>query len=160
MSDDIPPGERTFLIPPVWFLIFAGVIYATGEALPGPVYLAPGRILIAGLFIAFGFGIAIAALVQFRAKGTTYHPEDPGKTTALVTGGVYRLTRNPMYVGMALLLTALAVYLGSLLSAFFIPVFVGTLNVAQILPEERALTRLFGNEYLVFKHRTPRWLIL
>jgi protein-S-isoprenylcysteine O-methyltransferase Ste14 len=160
MSEETETGEKTLLIPPVWFLIFAVSIVAVGRALPGPVYLAPGRGIISMILALAGLGIAVWALVQFSREKTTYKPEVPSKATALVTDGVYRITRNPMYVGMALVLLGIAIGLGTILGLLLVPVFIGLLTAVQIVPEERALSRLFGDDYEAFKRRTPRWLFL
>lgn len=91
-------------------------------------------------------------------RHTTINPLSPRKSTALVTGGVYRFTRNPMYLGMACLLTAWAVWLAALL-AFAGPVlFVLYITRFQIRPEERVLTELFGLPYTDYTQRVRRWL--
>ncbi|WP_198912302.1 methyltransferase family protein [Parvularcula mediterranea] len=160
MSDEIPAGEKPLLIPPAWFAIFFMAIYFVGRAMPGATFRLPAEDAVAGLLTLAGIGIAVWALVQFRQQKTTFHPERPGAASALVTDGVYKVTRNPMYVGMALILLALALKLGSLLSLLLVPVFIGVITAVQIIPEERALTRLFGDEFEAFKRSTPRWLFL
>ena len=160
MSEDQPEGERPLLIPPAWFAIFAALAIVAGRSVPQFGYAsAVGKALGVALAVA-GLGFAVIALGLFRRAGTTYHPTVPGEATALVTGGVYRLTRNPMYVGMALILAGIAAWYGSVIAALLVPVFVGILTAVQIIPEERALERLFGDEYRVYKHRVPRWLVL
>ncbi len=159
-TDEQPKGEKPLLAPPIWALIFFIAIYFVGRAMPGrwlPGLLQQG----AGfLLAAAGLGIAAWALIQFRRERTTYHPQVPGAATALVTDGVYKITRNPMYVGMALVLAGEAVYFGTLLGALSVLVFIGLITAVQIIPEERALERLFGPEFEAFKYRTPRWLFL
>lgn len=158
--EEHPAGEATILIPPVWLLIFGVATYFTGRALPGVIPVPYVQEALAVLLALGGIGMAIAALVQFGRKKTTYHPEIPGKASALVTDGVYTITRNPMYVGMALVLLAIAVWFGSLLAALIVPMFMGVITMVQIVPEERALARIFGAEFEAFKRRTPRWLFL
>ncbi|MEE4208417.1 MAG: isoprenylcysteine carboxylmethyltransferase family protein [Parvularcula sp.] len=157
MSDEQPAGERTLLVPPVWALVFFVCIGIVGRALPGRWPLPQKSLAI--LLAAAGLGIAIWALVQFRRDRTTYKPHVPGAASALVTDGVYRFTRNPMYVGMALILFGEAFWFGSLIGFLLVLVFIGIITAVQIVPEERALKRLFGEEFEAFKRRTPRWLL-
>ena len=110
---------------------------------------------LAGL-IAISF--AIAGFVALHRAHTTVNPIHVDQASALVTNGVYRITRNPMYVGLTLLLTAWAIWLA-------VPwVFAGPVALAlfthcfQILPEERAMEAKFGAEFLAYKQRVRRWL--
>ena len=161
MSDhqEQPKGERPLLLPPVWALIFFVAIYFVGQSMPGRLPIGVIQQGLAFLVAASGFGIAAWALIQFQQQKTTYHPTVPGAATSLVTDGVYKITRNPMYVGMALVLAGEALYFGTILGALLVMVFVGVITAVQIIPEERALARLFGAEFEAFKYRTPRWLL-
>ncbi|MEE9302341.1 MAG: isoprenylcysteine carboxylmethyltransferase family protein, partial [Thiotrichaceae bacterium] len=76
----------------------------------------------------------------------------------LVTSGMYRYTRNPMYVGLAILLTGWAIYLGSASPFLLIPLFVFVLTIQQIKPEEVILEEKFGQEYINYKNSVRRWL--
>ena len=104
-----------------------------------------------------GFAIAIAGVVAFRRVRTTVDPFDPEKTTALVTVGVYRLSRNPMYLGMALLLAGWAIHLGSLWSVLGVPAFMLYITRFQILTEERVLHEKFDDAFTAYARRTRRW---
>ena len=86
------------------------------------------------------------------------NPLHPERATALVTSGPYRFTRNPMYVGILLLLSAWAVYLGSASPWFFLPLAFVTLTVQQIMPEEKILAQTFADGYRAYQDRVPRWL--
>ena len=86
------------------------------------------------------------------------NPTKPGATSSLVTGGVFRLTRNPMYLSLVLYLLAWAVYLSNWLALLLVPLFVLYLDRFQIKPEERALSALFGPEYASYQARVRRWL--
>ncbi len=100
----------------------------------------------------------IAAMIQFRRAQTTVNPHTPESTTALVTSGVYAWTRNPMYVGLSVLLLGWAIELGAL-SAFLGPLlFVPLIQHVQIRPEEHALRVLFGRDYDQYCRRVNRWL--
>lgn len=86
------------------------------------------------------------------------NPIKPMATSSLVTSGVFRLTRNPMYLSLLLYLLAWAAYLSNVLALLFAPVFMLYINEFQIKPEERALSSLFGPEYAAYKERVRRWL--
>jgi protein-S-isoprenylcysteine O-methyltransferase Ste14 len=86
------------------------------------------------------------------------NPIKPSAASSLVTGGVFRFTRNPMYLSLLLYLLAWAAYLSNWLALLFVPVFVLYINELQIKPEERALSALFGAEYASYKGRVRRWL--
>ncbi|MEM1379798.1 MAG: isoprenylcysteine carboxylmethyltransferase family protein [Pseudomonadota bacterium] len=160
MSEEQPRGEKPLLIPPIWFLLFAGAQFLVAQSVPRLSVALPFATVIGIALGLVGLGFAVVALGLFRKARTTFHPEVPSKATALVTDGIYSVTRNPMYVGMALILSGIAVWSGSIIAVLLVLVFIGILTAVQIVPEERALERLFGNEYLIYKHRVPRWLFL
>jgi protein-S-isoprenylcysteine O-methyltransferase Ste14 len=108
--------------------------------------------------VILGVSFDVCGLLAFRQSKTTINPMSPNKTTALVTGGIYRLSRNPMYVGLVLFLTAWAIQL-SMLWPFIGPVlFVIYINRFQIAPEERVMESKFEDEYSVYKNKVRRWL--
>ena len=94
----------------------------------------------------------------FWRQRTTVNPHTPERTSALVTGGIYRLTRNLMYLGMALFLAAWALWLGQLTPWVGIGVYVGYLNRFQIAPEERMLAQKFGAAWEAYRRRVRRWM--
>lgn len=116
------------------------------------------RYAAATLLVVVALGFDVAGLLAFRASKTTVNPLAPEKASALVTGGVYRITRNPMYVGMVFFLFAWAVYLSALLPLLGPILFVLYITRFQILPEERVLQRLFGEVYTQYMGRVRRWL--
>lgn len=111
------------------------------------------------LLLALGLTFDLTGLLAFRASRTTVNPMRPERASSLVTGGVYRITRNPMYVGMACLLTAWGLYLAHWPALLIGPAaYVLFLNRFQIAPEERILLDLFGEEYRAYMGRVRRWL--
>lgn len=143
--------------PAVAALVAAGMwgLDGYGPRLP----IAPGSARWAAALLGVaGIAIALAGVLAFRASRTTVNPLAPERASALVTGGVYRVTRNPMYVGMALLLMAWAVSLAAALPFVGVVVFVLFITRFQIVPEERALVRLFGDEFSIYAARVRRWL--
>jgi len=110
------------------------------------------------LLVIVGVSFDVCGLLAFRQSKTTINPMSPDRTTALVTGGIYRLSRNPMYVGLVLFLTAWAIQL-SMLWPFIGPVlFVIYINRFQIAPEERVMEAKFADEYSVYMNKVRRWL--
>ncbi len=108
--------------------------------------------------IVVGVAFGLLGLTAFRASRTTINPLKPDQASALVTGGIYRVTRNPMYVGVTLLLFAWGTHLSSLLSLTGLLIFVMYITRFQIQPEERALGNIFGEEFSNYKKRVRRWL--
>ena len=96
--------------------------------------------------------------IAFRRVGTTVDPMRPDATTHLVTTGIYRFTRNPMYLGYGFILLGWSVFLSNFAGLLVVPVFVAYVTRFQIQPEERALSTLFPKEYARFRSRVPRWL--
>lgn len=118
--------------------------------------IAKTAITLAAVLAAAVFGVA--AVVSFRRARTTVNPLQPEAASALVTSGIYRYTRNPMYVAMALLLVALSAWLAFPWSLLCVAGFVSYMNRFQIAPEERALEALFSEEYRRYCARVRRWV--
>jgi len=146
----IPPPVVALLVGLLMWL--ASPLIARIEA---PFWL---RVGIAVAIACLGAVIAIAATVSFLRGKTTVSPLKPDAASLLVTGGVFRFTRNPMYLSMLLCLCAWAVYLSNWLALLFLPLFVLYINRFQIMPEERALSSLFGPQYAAYKEKVRRWL--
>lgn len=102
--------------------------------------------------------IALLAFASFGLARTTINPFDPSRASALVTGGIFRITRNPMYLSLLLLLIAYAVRLGSWVEWLGPALFAAYVTRFQIIPEERILAVKFGAAFLAYKSRTRRWL--
>jgi protein-S-isoprenylcysteine O-methyltransferase Ste14 len=144
--------------PPVVGLIVAGGMWVVSSYEPSLGFSLPWRIVPA---IALGLAAVafdLAGYVAFRKAKTTINPIKPGAASALVTSGIYGLTRNPMYVALLSALAGWAVYLSHVLAFVFLPVFIAYMNRFQILPEERALSAKFGPEYAAYKQSVRRWL--
>jgi protein-S-isoprenylcysteine O-methyltransferase Ste14 len=105
-----------------------------------------------------GCAVAILGVRAFRQARTTVNPTRPQTASSLVGSGIYRVSRNPMYLGFLLVLLAWAVFLSNLLSIVLVPIFVGYMNRFQIGPEERALLALFGEEFTGYCREVRRWL--
>lgn len=146
-------------IPPPVVAVLAGAAMWLAAPLGPPLPLGAGtRQLVAAGLLAAGLAFDLAGLLAFRASRTTINPLRPKRASALVTGGVYRITRNPMYVGLCCILLAWAVHLAALPAFLGPPAFVLYVTRFQIVPEERALAELFGERYLEYAARVRRWL--
>ena len=116
------------------------------------------RVGAALVFAAVGAAFDVAGIIAFRRAKTTVNPMKPEKSAVLVSSGVYRITRNPMYVGMVFILLAWAVVLASLWALFGPILFAVCTTRFQIKPEERVLAARFGDEFASYRARVRRWL--
>jgi protein-S-isoprenylcysteine O-methyltransferase Ste14 len=144
--------------PPLVGGLVAAAMWGIAETGPQFDYPASLRHAAVGLLAVAGAAFDLLGLLAFRALRTTINPLRPERSTALAVRGVYRVTRNPMYLGMAFLLLAWAVYLAALLPLAGPAVFVLYITRFQILPEERVLRGLFGESYAAYAARVRRWL--
>jgi protein-S-isoprenylcysteine O-methyltransferase Ste14 len=129
-----------------------------GAATPAAAWPPPPTSVLA-LFLALAGGaITAAGLFAFRRARTTVNPLRPEKSSSLVTSGVFGFTRNPMYLGLALLLAGWAAQLASPLALLGPVGFVAYAQRFQVLPEERVLGRLFGKEWEAYRTKVRRWL--
>ena len=108
-------------------------------------------------FAAIGAAFDVAGIVAFGRAKTTVNPMRPEKSAALVCSGVYRITRNPMYVGMVFILLAWAVYLASPWALFGPLAFAAYITRFQIKPEEHVLAGRFGDAFANYQARVRRW---
>lgn len=144
--------------PPVIGALVALAMWGVSTSVPG-LNLAPAlRVVCVTLLLVAGLCFDLLGLLAFVRARTTVNPLRPQRTRALVTGGVYRITRNPMYVGMALLLAAWAMHLDTALAWPGPLVFMLYITRFQIQPEERILAGLFGEDYRAWCARVHRWL--
>jgi len=144
--------------PPVIALLCLGMIWLIARVAPGFSFVFRSSRMLAGYFAIVGLLISLSAVVGFRRAGTTVLPHKPERASALVTSGIYRFTRNPMYLGLGFLLLAWAIFLSNALAFVVVPMFILYMNVFQIGPEEAALANVFGQDYLHYKTRVRRWL--
>jgi protein-S-isoprenylcysteine O-methyltransferase Ste14 len=126
--------------------------------LPGADFAIYHAGRLAALIAAAAIAIGIAGIIAFRRHGTTVHPMHPETASTVVETGIYRYTRNPMYLGLAALLAAWGVWLANGLALVLLPGFVACLTRFQILPEERAMLGNFGAQYADYMTRVRRWL--
>ncbi len=145
--------------PPVVVLLACGAaMWAVAEGVPSLGFALDARRWVAGGLGIAGVLVAAAAVVRFVRARTTVNPLDPAKASALVTGGVFAFTRNPMYLGMLLVLAGWGVWLANAGGFVVLLLYLAYMNRFQIAPEEAAMTRQFGRDYEAYCQRVRRWL--
>jgi len=156
-----PPTSRILRLrlPPLVVVALAGSSgWFTAGLVPFLSLEFAGRVELAAILGLLGVTCSVLGVDSFRRAGTTVNPMTPDATTALVVSGIYRITRNPMYLGFLLLLLAEIVWLANPLALLIAPSFVSYLNRFQIGPEEFALQNRFGAEFQSYTHRVRRWI--
>ena len=144
--------------PPAVALLVAAGMWAVAHLAPTLELPQLARLLVAAVLGASGIAIAVGGVLSFRRAHTTVNPLKPETSAALVSTGVYSFTRNPMYLGVVLVLVGWGVYLSSVWSLVGPVLFASYITRFQIVPEERALDRLFGAPFAEYKKRVRRWL--
>lgn len=143
--------------PPIVGLVIAVGMWAAAHLPPVLQFPKPLRWIVAALLAAVGAAIALGGVMAFRRARTTVNPLKPETSAALVSTGVYTFTRNPMYLGMALVLLGWAAFLSSPWTLAGPLLFAGYITRFQIVPEERVLDGLFGAQYADYRRRVRRW---
>ena len=143
--------------PPVVAILVASLMWLASRA-PALRFEIPARRTIAASLAILGVAVAVAGVVSFRRARTTVNPLKPESSSSLVVSGVYRFSRNPMYVGVLLVLLGWAVLLSNVLAFVIVPAFVLYMNRFQIGPEEAVLAKMFGEEYAAYRSRVRRWI--
>lgn len=153
------PNRAELRVPPVVVVVLSGgLMHAIAQATPALSHAFEGRAALAWTLFALGVAIPLAAVAEFRRARTTVDPRLPGKSSTLVASGIYRFSRNPMYVGFMLMLCGWATGLANLAAALVLPFVVAYLDRFQIAPEERALAALFGETFDAYCRRVRRWI--
>ncbi len=150
--------KRPIIPPPLLGLILAGAMWAIARWSGIAVLDFPGRVVLAAIFAGAGLAIDAVSVAAFVRAKTTVNPMAPERSNALVISGLYRISRNPMYLGMAMILVGIALYLGAPLALLMALLFVFLIERWQIAPEERALEEKFGDQYRAYKKRVRRWI--
>lgn len=158
-ADSSPVRFLELKVPPVAVVLLLGTaMWATARFLPALRFALPaGGIAAAGL-VATGTAVAVSGVVAFRRARTTVNPLRPHDASNLVTTGIYRRTRNPMYLGLLLALLGWGLFLHSIPALLMAATYVPLMNRLQIIPEERALTALFGAVFTDYQAKVRRWL--
>ncbi|NHN38641.1 isoprenylcysteine carboxylmethyltransferase family protein [Pseudomaricurvus alcaniphilus] len=144
--------------PPLVALAFALLMWWISRISPAVDISFNYRISASTILFITGLLFCLFGVVSFRRAKTTVNPLTPEAATSLVISGVYRISRNPMYVGFAFFLLAFSIYLSAPLSTIGIVGFIWYMNRFQIKPEEKALEKIFGIEFSDYMQRVNRWL--
>ena len=149
---------KLLIPPPLVALACAGLIWASSLYIPQLGFEFAEQRNIAIVIGILGIAIDIFSVRLFFKNNTTVNPHDPSKSEWLVTTGIYRFTRNPMYVGMALLLIAVGIWFGNWSFVPSTALFILYLTRYQIIPEEQMLRSKFGEAYEKYCEKVRRWI--
>ena len=142
--------------PPILTLILLVIAYSAKRLIFIP-FVVPNILRLIGFsLVVIGFLLGVAAFLAFRKARTTLDPH--GSVSAMVSGGIYRFTRNPIYLGFLLMLIGLPLNSGNYWGIVLAPFFVMSMNSLVIEKEEAYLEKKFGDEYTSYKSRVRRWL--
>ncbi|MGE5386860.1 MAG: methyltransferase family protein [Betaproteobacteria bacterium] len=144
--------------PPLVALSVMVLMWLATELLPQLQFALPGREIVAPGLGSLGFVVAALGVLSFRRARTTINPHKPATASAMVVSGVYRFTRNPMYLGIFIALFGWAVFLSNAAAFLLAPLFILYMSRFQIIPEERALAAIFGDEHAAYMAKVRRWL--
>lgn len=144
--------------PAVLVALIAATMWAVSRISPNLYFTIPGAAWWSAGIAAVGVCIAVLGVLEFRVAGTTVDPRVPDQSVTLVVRGIYRHSRNPMYLGFFLVLFAWGLFLGSALSLVFLPAFIAYMNCFQIVPEERFMREKFGESYNKYRSEVRRWV--
>ena len=147
---------NTKIPPPIVAILFAVMIFYFSDSF---AYVdLPFKLYISLFFVLLGFFITFSSARNFKKKETTVNPIKPEEASQLVTDGFFKITRNPMYLGMLLFLLGLSIYNGLIVGLVFLPLFVGYITFFQIIPEESAMIEIFGEDYKAYMKKVRRWI--
>lgn len=152
------PSLALKIPPPVVAVCVAVAMWLLSHV--APVFTVPdaARIGMAVAIVLLGGAISLAGVLEFRRARTTVNPMKPQRASSLVVSGIYKLTRNPMYVGLLLVLVAWAAFLSAAWSLVGPVAFFAYIGRFQIAPEEKVMAEKFGAEFAAYQSRVRRWL--
>ncbi len=149
---------KPIIPPPIILLAFGAAMFGVSKFVPLAPFDFPGRVAVGAATALAGLAITAVAVGLFQRARTTINPLTPSKAESLVVEGLYKVTRNPMYLGMLVVLCGLFFIFAEGLNIFLPALFVILLTELQIKPEEKALEEKFGEDYRAYKKRVRRWL--
>ena len=149
---------ETKIPPPLLGFATALLMWLLAQLLPTLSMVSPNLYRVGIVVMLAGVCLDVIGLLQFRKNNTTISPLSPEKASNMVTTGLYKYSRNPMYLGLLIILTGWSLYLGNLASIACLPIFVRLITKFQILPEERILKERFGAPYEEYLGKVRRWI--
>ncbi|HEY9280604.1 MAG TPA: isoprenylcysteine carboxylmethyltransferase family protein [Eoetvoesiella sp.] len=144
--------------PPVVMLATGLIMWILSFLFPTLTFSSISSLTGAVVFVLLGLGISVAGVITFKRTRTTSDPRKPADASVLVTSGIYSLTRNPMYLGVLLVLIGWGLWLGNALALICAFIFVPYINRFQIQPEERLLRDKFGAAFASYEAKVRRWI--
>jgi protein-S-isoprenylcysteine O-methyltransferase Ste14 len=144
--------------PPVVMLLSALAMWLVARWLPQWSWPSTLLAVIGGVLAVAGLALAATAMRTFARSKTTVNPLKPAESALVVSHGVFARTRNPMYVGLALVLTGWACYLANAAACLVLPLFIAYITRFQIIPEERILLDKFGAPFAQYLAQVRRWI--
>ena len=147
---------KTKIPPPIIAIAFIGILYISSLWMDS--FIFEGQSVFSLFIFILGLGSVLSASAQFRRINTTVNPLDPESASHLVVDGIFKFTRNPMYLGLCAVILAFGIYVGTWFVFILLPLFVVSINYLQIVPEEIALQKLFGDEYVSYCNSVRRWI--
>ncbi len=144
--------------PPAYALMIGALMWLLNQFFPIMQLIDSPWNKIGMVIIVLTISLDLSSIYLFLKKHTTANPMKPQNTSRLVVEGLYKYTRNPMYVGLLIILFGYAIWLGSFSPFLLLPLFYLVITEMQIKPEERILEQKFGQSYLDYKNRVRRWL--
>ena len=144
--------------PPAVAVAVAILMWLAAQVFPALDFQLPGGGVLAIALVVIGILLGTVAFVQFRRAGTTPDPRNPQDSAKLVVSGLYRYSRNPMYLGDVLILAGWTLWLANALAFVGPPLFIAYIDRFQIAPEERILAARFGATYAEYCRAVRRWL--
>ncbi|HBQ60801.1 MAG TPA: hypothetical protein DD671_14585 [Balneolaceae bacterium] len=146
-------------IPPaLLFLISVGLMWIINKYLPADGLNFRSNMSTAIAVFSIGVLIGLLGVWEFIRHSTTVNPHKPENANTIVTTGIYKFSRNPMYVGLLIGLAAAVIYFGNPWTAIILPLFIWYMNVFQVLPEEKMMKEKFGKDFREYKSSVRRWI--
>ena len=146
----------TKIPPPIVTLIFGLIIFFSKSLFP--IFNFNNSNYVSLIFLIFGFIILITAVKSFKKHQTTINPLNPDQASTLVNSGIFSFTRNPMYLGMLFILLSISFnfnILGGIIICFLFKIYI---TIFQIMPEEEAMEKIFGKDFVEYKNKVRRWI--
>lgn len=145
-------------IPPaLQFLIIAALMYGVSQSF-GKQFTFPFQYVFAWLFFILGVIVGLISVLLFKTENTSIDPLHPLKASKLITTNIYRYTRNPMYLGLLLILIGLFIIFGNYYNLILLILFVWYITTFQIKLEEQILHKIFGENFTIYCKKTRRWI--
>ena len=147
---------RNRIPPPIVTLTFILLSFWLANYLPKLTFNYQG--LLSLIMTLIGLTIIVIGVKTFHKSDTTVNPLNPSEASHLVTHGVFSYTRNPMYLGMVIILLGVSIYNGVYIGIIILPCFIFYITEFQIKPEEEAMEEIFPGDYTDYLKRVRRWL--